>query len=51
MADLFGRQVGSKFEEGVVNSETAEEFWLRMAQIKHIWKERMDSKGEGCVRG
>ena len=46
MADLFGRQVGCKFEEGVVDSETAEEFWLRMAQIKHIWKERMGSKRE-----
>ena len=46
IADLFGRQVGSKFEEGIVDSETPEEFWLRMAQIKHIWKERMGSKGE-----
>ena len=46
MADLFGCQVGSKFKEGVVDSETAEEFWLWMAQIKHIWKEQMGSKGE-----
>ena len=46
IADLFGRQVGSRLEEGILDSDTVEEFWLRMAEIKQIWKERMGSKGE-----
>ncbi len=46
LADIFGQQVGSTFQEGVIDSENAEEFWLRMAEVGKKCKEQMGFKGK-----
>ena len=33
LADIFGRQAGSMFQEGLIDSDNAKEFWLRMAEV------------------
>ena len=45
LADIFGRQIGNTKEEGILDSDTEEEYWLRLSQLKDEWKKRMGTKG------
>ena len=46
IADIFGRQVGSTFKEGILDSDSAEEFWLRLTQLERVWAEHTGKKGK-----
>ena len=34
------------FQEGLIDSDNAEEFWLRMAEVGKKWKKQMGIRGE-----
>ena len=44
-ADIFGQQVGTTFEEGIVDSDDVEEFDARVQSIRSTWEERIGKKG------
>lgn len=44
--DLFGEQIGSCFEEGIVDSEDVLEFEQRLLSVRDVWVKRMGEKGE-----
>ena len=45
IADIFGQQQGTTFEEGLVDSEDENEFQLRLDTLQSVWKERHGEKG------
>ena len=45
VADIFGSQEGTRFEEGIVDSEDQEEFRVRLETLKNVWIERLGQKG------
>jgi hypothetical protein len=44
-ADILGQQVGTTFEEGIVDSDDVEEFDARLQSIRSTWEERIGKKG------
>ena len=44
-ADIFGQQVGTTFEEGIVDSDDVEEFDARLHSIRSTWEKRIGNKG------
>ena len=49
-ADIFGQQVGSVFEEGAVDSDDEEEFYVRLESLKNAWIQRIGEKGENIYK-
>ena len=45
LADIFRKQIGSTLEEGNVDSDSEEEFWLRLSQLKEVWTTRLGNVG------
>ena len=45
IADIFGQQQGTRFEEGLVDSEDVDEFKARLQELKDVWNERLGEKG------
>ena len=45
VADLFGQQQGTRFEEGIVDSDDEEEFRTRLTSLKTVWLQRLGLKG------
>jgi len=45
MADLFGQQVGSYLEEGIVDSDHVLEYRTRLESLKDVWLTRLGQKG------
>lgn len=45
IADIFGQQQGTRFEEGLVDSEDVDEFEARLQTLKGVWNERLGEKG------
>lgn len=44
-ANIFGVQVGSQLQEGVIDADDEEEFRVRLAQLQEVWKTRSRVKG------
>ena len=44
-ADIFGQQIATKFEEGIVDAEDAAEFYTWLDTLKLVWQERLGEKG------
>ena len=44
-ADIFGQQQGTRFGEGLVDSEDVDEFEARLQTLKGVWNERLREKG------
>ena len=42
---MFGQQIATKFEEGIVDAEDAAEFYTRLDTLKLVWQERLGEKG------
>ena len=51
MADLFGHQVGCKFEEGVVDSETQRNFGYGWPRLNLSGKNEWAVKERRYIRG
>ena len=45
VADLFGQQQGTRFEEGIVDSDDEEEFRTRLTSLKTVRLQRLGLKG------
>ena len=43
--DIFGQQVGTMFEEGIVDSDDVEEFDAQLRSIRSTWGERIGKQG------
>ena len=39
-ADIFGVQVGSQLQEGIIDADDEEEFRVRLAQLQEVWETR-----------
>ena len=44
-ADIFGVQVGSQLQEGIIDADDEEEFRVRLAQLQEVWETRCRVKG------
>ena len=44
-ADIFGVQVGSQLQEGIIDADDEEEFRVRVAQLQEVWETRSGVKG------
>lgn len=44
-ADIFGVQVGSQLQEGIIDADDEEEFRVRLAQLQEVWETRSGVKG------
>lgn len=44
-ANIFGVQVGSQLQEGIIDADDEEEFRVRLAQLQEVWKTRSRVKG------
>lgn len=44
-ADIFGVQVGSQLQQGIIDADDEEEFRVRLAQLQEVWEERSGVKG------
>ena len=40
LADIFGKQCGNTFQEGLIDSENADEFRARLEACKELWEKR-----------
>ena len=45
LADIFGQQPGTRFEEGIVDSEDEKEFRVRLSSLQSVWVQRLGQKG------
>ena len=45
LADIFGQQQGTRFEEGIVDSEDEKEFRVRLSSLQSVWVQRLGQKG------
>ena len=45
IADIFGQQQGTRFEEGIVDSHDNEEFRVRLSSLKSVWLQRLGQVG------
>ena len=45
-ADIFGVQVGSQLQEGIIDADDEEEFGIRLAQLQEVWETRSGVKGK-----
>ena len=43
--DIFGQQIATRFEEGIVDTEDAVEFYSQQDTLKLVWQERSGEKG------
>ena len=44
-ADIFGQQVGSHLEEGIIDADDKDEFDVRFDQLEYVWEQREGIKG------
>lgn len=45
VADIFGDQIGTRFEEGLVDSNDLVEYDTRLASLEETWRRRIGEKG------
>ena len=45
LSDLFGEQIGTRFEEGIVDAENEVDFEERLGSLCDIWEYRLGGKG------
>ena len=39
-ADIFGQQVRSHLEEGIIDADDEDEFDVRLGQLEDVWEQR-----------
>ena len=44
-ADIFGAQVRSQLQEGIIDADDEEEFRVRVAQLQEVWETISGVKG------
>ena len=45
LSDLFGQQIGTRFEEGIADAENEVDFEERLGSLRDIWEYRLGRKG------
>lgn len=43
--DIFGEQIGNKFEEGLIDADSEEEFHVQLMSLKVVWEQLLEQKG------
>ena len=46
LADIFGQQVGTVLEEGIVDADNHDEFDVRVSSLESVWIRRIGEKGK-----